>query len=39
MTHPRSIITNLKFIYADQSKKLGGMLKYCQFRNDTNSWM
>jgi hypothetical protein len=34
MTHPRSIITNLKFTYADQRKKLGGMLKYFQYRDD-----
>ena len=34
MTHPRSLITNLKFTYADQSKKLGGMLKYFEYRND-----
>ena len=34
MTHPRSMITNLKFTYADQSKKLGGMLRYFTYRDD-----
>ena len=34
LTHPRSIVTNLKFTYADESKKLGGLLKYFQYRDD-----
>ena len=34
MTHPRSITTNLKFTYADQRRKLGGLLKYFQHRDD-----
>lgn len=33
-THPRSVVTNLKFTYADQSKKLGGLLRYFQYRDD-----
>jgi len=34
MTHPRSLITNLKFTYADQTKKLSGMLQYFEYRDN-----
>jgi len=34
MTHRRSITTNMKFIYQDQKKKLRGLLKYFQHRDD-----
>jgi hypothetical protein len=34
MLHPRSIITNLRFTYKDQRRKLMGLTKYYQYRND-----
>jgi hypothetical protein len=34
MMHQRAVITNLKFTYADQRKKLIGLSKYYQHRND-----
>ena len=33
-THRRSVMTNMKFVYADQTAKLRGVLKYFQYRND-----
>lgn len=32
--HRRAIITNVKFAYANQRKKLRGLLRYVQYRND-----
>ena len=32
--HPRSMITNLKFVYKNQKGKLTGLLKYFQHRDD-----
>lgn len=34
MIHRRSVTTNIKFAYKDQKKKLHGLLKYVQFRDD-----
>jgi len=35
--HRRAIITNTKFVYANQRKKLRGLLRYFQYRNDKDS--
>jgi hypothetical protein len=35
--HRRALITNLKFVYADQKRELRGKLRYFQFRNDKTS--
>jgi hypothetical protein len=35
--HRRAIITNTKFVYANQPTKLRGLLRYFQYRNDKTS--
>jgi hypothetical protein len=35
--HRRAIVTNTKFVYANQRKKLRGLLRYFQYRNDKES--